>query len=233
MRKTLFITALLLACISLNAQDYHINLHNNGSVIYDNNVNTISDIRFQGSQPTNMLINAESDITTFPFSAFDSITFVREELPPEGDTVYIIYNGSSVNVVNPFANNGVTISMSSANVSVNSTMANVPYVVSGSSSNGSLTFNSSNLFFIALNNLSLTSGNTAAINIASPIAVTLNLRGNSTIADNATSAINGALYAAGNLSINGTGLLQVTGNSKHGISVEGNMTVYSGALRIL
>ena len=233
MRKTLFITALLLACIGLNAQDYHINLHNNGSVIYDNNVNTISDIRFQGSQPANMLINAQDGTTTFPLSAFDSITFVREELPPAGDTVYIIYNGSSVNVVNSFSSNGVTVNTSGANVTVNSTMSNVPYVVSGSSSNGSLTFNSNNSFFMALNNLSLTSGNTAAINIASPVAVTLNLRGSSTITDNANSAINGAFYAAGNLTIGGAGTLQITGNAKHGLSVDGALTVNSGTLRIL
>ena len=233
MRKTFFVMAFLLGCKGLNAQNYHINLHNNGTVVYDNDVNTIEDIRFQGSQPANMLINGESGTVSFPLTDFDSITFVREELPPPGDTVYIIYNGTSVNVVNPFSSNGVTITNSNANVTVNSTMANVPYVVSGSSSNGSLTFNSSNSFFMALNNLSLTSGNTAAINIASPVTVTLNLRGSSTIADNANSPINGALYAAGDLSINGTGLLKVTGNSKHGISVEGNMTVYSGALRIL
>ena len=232
MRKTLFITALLLACIGLNAQDYHINLHKNGSIVYDDNVNTIEDIRFQGSQPAEMLINTQYGFTTFPLSAFDSITFVREWLPPAGDTVYIIYNGSSVNVVNPFSNNGVTVSTNSTNVTVNSTMANVPYVVSGNSSNGSLIFNSSNSFYLALSNLSLTSSNTAAINIASPVAVTLNLRGNSAIADNANSTINGALYAAGNLSISGAGSIQITGNAKHGISVEGIMTVNSSTIII-
>ena len=232
MRKTLFILAFLLVCIGLNAQDYHINLHQSGMVVYDNAVNNIEEIRFQGSQPANMLIN-EGTTTAIPITQFDSITFILQELPPPGDTVFIIYSNSSVNVVNPFSNNGVTVNTSGTNVTVNSTMANVPYVVSGSSSNGSLTFNSSNSFFMALNNLSLTSGNTAAINIASPVAVTLNLRGSSTIADNANNPINGTLYAAGNLSINGTGLLLVTGNSKHGISVEGNMTVYSGALRII
>ena len=232
MRKTLFITALLLACIGLNAQDYHINLHKNGSIVYDDNVNTIEDIRFQGSQPAEMLINTQYGFTTFPLSAFDSITFVREWLPPAGDTVYIIYNGSSVNVVNPFSNNGVTVSTNSTNVTVNSTMANVPYVVSGNSSNGSLIFNSSNSFYLALSNLSLTSSNTAAINIAIPVAVTLNLRGNSAIADNANSTINGALYAAGNLSISGAGSIQITGNAKHGISVEGIMTVNSSTIII-
>ena len=233
MRKTLLITALLLACIGLSAQDFHINLHKSGSVVYDDNVNTINDIRFQGSQPANMLINTQYGTTTFPFTAFDSITFVREGLPPAGDTVYIIYNGSSVYVVNPFSNNGVTVSTNSTNVTVNSTMANVPYVVSGSSSNGSLTFNSSSSFYLALNDLSLTSGNTAAINMASPVTVTLNLRGNSAIADNANSTINGAIYAAGNLTISGTGTIQIRGNAKHGISVDGILTVNSGGTIII
>ena len=232
MRKTLLICAFLLSCFGLTAQNYHINLHNNGSVVYDNDVNTIDDIQFQGSQPANMFINGQNGTTAFPITTFDSITFVREEVPPAGDTVYITYNGSSVTVVNPFSNAGVTVNTSNANVIVNSTMANVPYVVSGSSSNGSLTMNSASSFHLTLNTLSLTSGSTAAINIATPSAATLRLRGNSQIADNANSAINGALYAAGDLSINGTGLLQVTGNGKHGIAVEGDMTVYSGALRI-
>ena len=127
MRKTLFIMAFLLACIGLSAQNYHINLNQSGTVVYDNDVNSIDDIRFQGSQPANMLINTGNGAITFPITQFDSITFVRQEEPPAGDTVYIIYNGNSVNVVNPFSNSGVEVSTSSANVTVNSTMANVPY----------------------------------------------------------------------------------------------------------
>ena len=116
----------MLGCISLNAQEYHINLHNAGSVIYDNSVSDIHTIHFEGSQPANMILQAGCGITTFPITTFDSITFVLQELPPTGDTVYIIYNGSNVNVVNPFSDNGVTVSTNSTNVTVNSTMANVP-----------------------------------------------------------------------------------------------------------
>ena len=233
MRKTLFIVAFLLGCMGLYAQNYHINLHKTGSVVYDNDVNDIHEIRFEGSHPAQMLFSAGCGISVFPLTEFDSITFVMQELPPAGDTVYIIFNGSSVNVVNPLSDNGVTVSTNSTNVTVNSTMANVPYVVSGNSSNGSLTFNSSNSFYLALSDLSLTSGNTAAIDIASPVDVTLNLRGNSAIADNANSAINGALYTAGNLSINGSGTIQIAGNAKHGISVEGILTVNSGGTIII
>ena len=225
--------AFLLACIGLSAQNYHINLHNSGSVVYDNDVNTIEDIRFQGNQPTNMLINAESGTIAFPLTAFDSITFVKQEEPPAGDTVYITYNSSSVNVVNPFANDGVTVSTSGANVTVNSTKANVPYVVSGSSTNGSLTIYSTASYYLALSSLSLTSTSTAAINLASNINATLALRGTSSLADGANSSLNGALYAAGSLTIGGNGTLNVTGNAKHGIMVEGAMTMNSGTIHII
>lgn len=225
--------AFLLGCIGLSAQDYQLNLHNSGSVIYQNNVNAIEEIRFQNGNPANMLINQTDGTYTLPISQFDSITFTLQEIPPDGDTVYIIYSGNSVQVTNPFSNSGVTVSTSGANVTINSTMANVPYVVSGSSSNGSLTFYSTSSFHLILNSLSLISGNTAAINIASPVAATVYLRGSSTLADNANSTINGAFYAAGGLTIGGTGTLQITGNAKHGLSVDGELTVNSGTLDIL
>lgn len=233
MRKTLFILGFLLACMGLSAQDYQLNLHNSGSVIYQNNVNTIEEIRFQNGSPSNMLINQTDGTYTIPITQFDSITFSLQEIPPAGDTVYITYSGSSVQVTNPFANSGVTVSTSGANVTVNSTMANVPYIISGTSTNGSLTIYSTSSFYLILSSLNLTSNSTAAINLASNMNVTLALRGTSSLTDNANSAVNGAFYAAGGLTIGGAGTLQITGNAKHGLSVDGALTVNSGTLRIL
>lgn len=305
MKKTALIFALLLGSIGLYAQNYNINLHKSGSVIYTEDVNNVSTIRFEGSQPANMLINLENGTNSFAITRFDSITFnlqgqaqeytittnvtpagagavtgggtypegtsvtltatansgytfnqwqdgstanprtitvtqnatytaifAETPEPPAGDTVYITYNGSSVNVVNPFSNSGVEVSTSSANVTVNSTMANVPYVVAGSSTNGSLTLYSASSFYLALSSLNLTSGSTAAINLASNVSVTLALRGTSAIADHANNELNGALYSAGSLTISG-GTLNVTGNAKHGIAVEGTMTMNSGTINIL
>ena len=369
--------ALLLCALGLRAQDYQMNLHRSGEVIFENGVSTIVDIRFEGSQPANMLINLESGTTTFPITRFDSITFsmpteytitvdannnawgtvsgggvyyagttcnlsatpasgyqfdswkkngvvvslspdysftvtesatytayfaetpavyytittnvsptgagtvsgggtypegatatltatantgytfsqwqdgsttnprtitvtqnatytafFAQEQPPAGDTVFIVYNGSSVAVTNPFESTGVTVETSNANVTVNSTRNNVPYVVSGSSSNGSLTIYSSSAFYLALSSLNLTSGSTAAINLASNVSVTIALRGTSSLTDNANSPLNGALVAAGDLTVGGA-TLNVTGNGKHGIAVEGTMTVNSGTINIL
>ena len=50
MKKTALIFALLLGCIGLYAQNYNINLHRSGSVIYSEDVNNVSTIRFEGSQ---------------------------------------------------------------------------------------------------------------------------------------------------------------------------------------
>ena len=158
--------------------------------------------------------------------------FFAQEQPPAGDTVFIVYNGSSVAVTNPFESTGVTVETSNANVTVNSTRNNVPYVVSGSSSNGSLTIYSSSAFYLALSSLNLTSSSTAAINLASNVSVTLALRGTSSLTDNANSPLNGALVAAGDLTVGGA-TLNVTGNGKHGIAVEGTMTVNSGTINIL
>ena len=233
MKKTMLFLAFLLGCIGLNAQNYHIYLHKTGTLIYNNDVNTISDIHFEGSQPANMLINADNGDIAFPITAFDSITFEKKQEPPAGDTVYITYNSSNVSVINPFADDGVSVATNNADVTVNSTKANVPYVVSGSSSNGSLTMYSTSSFYLALSSLTLTSGSKAAVNLASEVATVLALRGMTNLTDNANSTISGALYAAGDLTIGGSGTLRVTGNSKHGISVEGLMTVNSGTINIL
>ena len=225
--------ALLLACMGLSAQNYHINLHNNGSVVFDKDVNAINDIHFQGSQPANIFINGATGTTTLPLTAFDSITFVKQDAPPAGDTVYITYSGSSVNSVNPFSDEGVDVMTSSANVTISSTKANVPYVVSGTSSNGSLTLYSTSSFYLALSSLSLISSNNTAINLASNVGVTMDLRGTSSLADGANSSLNAALYAAGSLTVDGSGTLQMTGNAKHGVAVEGTMTVNAATIRIL
>ena len=233
MKRAALTLAILFCCFGLYAQNYNMNLHHSGSVIYTEDVSNINRIHFEGSQPANMLINGT---IAYPITAFDSITFVRQEEPPQpptGDTVYIVYNGNSVSVTNPFSNSGVSVTNNGADVTVNSTMANVPYVVSGSSTNGSLTIYSTSAFYMALSSLNLTSNTTAAINLASNVEATLALRGASTLTDSANSAINGALYAAGSLTIGGNGTVNITGNAKHGILVEGVMTMNSGTIHIV
>ena len=225
MKKLAFLAVILFGCISLNAQEYHINLHQSGQVMYQNNVNEIENLSFQGSNPSSLVITTNNGTNSFPVSAFDSITFVLQEPPQPGDAVTITYNGSAVSISNPYVNDGVEVSHSGADVTVYSTKAGVSYVAEGNSSNGSLTLYSNSAFSLTLSSLTLTSNTTAAINLASAVNAALNCQGICTIADGANSAVNGALYAAGNLTINEGDNLQVTGNAKHGILVDGDLTV--------
>ena len=229
MRKFAFLLALTMSFIGLQAQEYYINLHQSGQVIYQNNVNGINNMNFQGN-PASLYINGVSIV---PVSAFDSITFMLQEPPQPGDAVTITYNGSAVSIDNPYANDGIDVTNNGADVTVYSTKAGASYLVEGSSSNGSLTIYSNSAFSLTLSYLNLTSNTTAAINLASPVDVDLNAQGICTIADGANSAVNGALYAAGNLIVGPGDNLRVTGNAKHGILVDGDLTVNDGSIDIL
>lgn len=231
MKKLALLLVLLTSFVGLQAQEYYLNLHQSGQVIHQNSVNGINNMIFQGS-PASLLINSNNGTFSFPVSAFDSITFVYQEAPALGDTVVINYIGNAVSVTNPFPD-GVSVTSTGANVTVYSIQTDVPYLLTGSSTNGSLTINSNADYSLTLNTLNLTSASTAAINLATNNNVSMMLIGSSALADNANSSLKAAFQAAGNLTINGNGTLQVTGNIKHGINVDGNLTVNDGTINIV
>ena len=229
MRKTLFIIALLLACIGLSAQNYHMQVFNNAFTLYNKDVNTVEDFRFNGEH---MFINDEDGGRTLNVRDIDSIIF-RLETPHTGDTVYITYNGNSVSVDNPFADDGVNVNVNGAFVNVESWRQDVPYVVSGSSDNGQLIYFSMTPFHITLDNLSLSNTSSAAIAMGVYVPVTMKLKGFSSLADGANGSQVGTMDMPCDLTINGPGTLQITGNAKHGMNIEGPITVNSGTIRIL
>ena len=229
MRKTLFLLAFLLGCIGLEAQNYQMRVHNTGFTLYDKDVSTIEDFHFDG---TCLFINDENGGTTLNIRDIDSITFPWREAP-SGDTVYITYNGSNVEVSNPFSNDGVYIQTNGAEVDVQSYREDVPYVVSGHSDNGRLVYYSMMPFHLILNNLHLSNTSTAAIGQGVIVPVTLTLKGTSVIADGAYGSQKGAIDLVGDLTVNGSGTLEITGNAKHGLSSDAALTVNSGTIRIL
>ncbi len=229
MRKTLFIMAFLLGCIGLSAQEYHMKVFNTAFMLYDKDVNNIEEFRFNGEH---MFINDDNGGYTLNIRDIDSIIF-RKESPHTGDTVYITYNGNSVTVDNPFADDGVQIHTDGAFVDVESWRMDVPYVVSGSSDNGRLIYYSMTSFHLTLDNLSLSNPSTVAIAMGVYVPVTLRLKGTSTLADGANGPQVGTMDMPCELTINGPGTLQITGNAKHAMNIEGPITINSGTIRIL
>ncbi len=229
MRKTLFIMAFLLGCIGLSAQEYHMKVFNTAFMLYDKDVNNIEEFRFNGEH---MFINDDNGGYTLNIRDIDSIIF-RQESPHTGDTVYITYNGNSVTVDNPFADDGVQIHTDGAFVDVESWRMDVPYVVSGSSDNGRLIYYSMTSFHLTLDNLSLSNPSTVAIAMGVYVPVTLRLKGTSTLADGANGPQVGTMDMPCELTVNGPGTLQITGNAKHAMNIEGPITINSGTIRIL
>ena len=233
MRRVAFLVACLMLSLGLHAQQKTVVLHHNGQVIYQTPVSNIGGIGFLSSPASIVFTNQQgATLNTIPVSEIDSVTFGTYEIPP-GDQVVITFNGNNAEIVNPFANDGVSIETSQGNVTVYSTKADVPYLVTGSSTNGSLTVYSNSDFAMTLSYLTLTSTTTAAINLASTVNTLLTVEGTCSLTDGANSNINGALYAAGNLTMLGDDPLRVTGNAKHGILVDGNLTINNGAIVIL
>lgn len=233
MKKIAFLLAFMVSCVGLHAQEYYLNLHQSGQVLFQNNVNEIENLFIQGNNPSSLFIQTGNGVNSFPLDAFDSITFVLQEPPQPGDDVAITFNGNAVSIVNPYANEGVSVTFDGADVTVNATRANVSYRFSGSSTNGSITLYSNAAYNLMLSDLDLTSSTKAPVNLATENNVTLTIEGSSVLTDNAYSSDKAAFCVAGNLTVEGEGTLQVTGYAKHGINVDGVLTVNSGEIDIL
>ena len=138
MRRVAFIVACLMLSLGLHAQEKTVVLHRNGQVLYQTPVSNIGGIGFL-SNPASIVFSNQQGTTlnTIPISEIDSVTFGTYEIP-SGDQVVITFNGSTAEVVNPFANDGVSVETSQGNVTVYSTKTDVPYLVTGSSINTSL-----------------------------------------------------------------------------------------------
>ena len=239
MRRVAFILACLMLSLGLLAQEKTVVLHRNGTVLYETPVSNIGDVNLLAN-PASLVFNntAGAPLNTLPVASIDSITF-GQYTAPSGEIVMITYNGNQVEVVNPFADDGVVVETTQADVTVYSTQSGVPYYVTGSSSNGSLTVNSNSALTMTLHNLALTSNTTAALHFATPNAVNLVLSGTNTLTDGVNSTVKAALYVTGDLTIDeeadadSPNLLRINGLAKHGINVDGTLTVNGGEIDIL
>ena len=157
MRKIAILMALVLGCISLQAQEYYLNLHQSGQVVYQNSVNSVNSMSFQGNNPASLNINALSGTSSFPVTDFDSITFVWQEAPQPGDTVFINYNGNTATVTNPYPSWEVAVTVNGAKVSVTAMSTSlVTYCLTGTANPGRFEVESTTTPTVVMNGVNLT-----------------------------------------------------------------------------
>ncbi len=226
---------------SAQAQQRYIKVYSGGEAVYSVPTTGSNNLRCVDGYAS---FSHNGETTTIALTAIDSMVFVMVTDTTGGDdtmavdtasAISITWNGTSVDIVNPYADQGVSITADSGHVTVNSTLdsAYLPYLLSGNSSDGSLTITSVEKVLLRLDNLNLTSSSGPAINMASDRKMLLDLVGESTLADADSGTHKGALQAAGKLSFQGTGSVSVSGFTKHAIQSSGRCTMNGGTVNVL
>ena len=136
-------------------------------------------------------------------------------------TIKITYNGNSATVNTPSTITDVDVTINDANVQITSstTAAEYAYEVTGNSSDGSLLITGAYKLTLRLNGITLSSSKGAAIDIecGKRIAVELVEGTVNTLSDCAFGSQKAAFFMTGHPEFEGSGTLNVTGNTKHAI----------------
>ena len=234
MKKITFLLAILISCLGLQAQDYYINLHTAGQVMFQSNVNEVSNMNFQGSNPASLHIDLENGSYTFPITAFDSITFDLQSPTQLGDTVMVNYNGSTATVQNPFPSS-VFVTVTGAKVTISSiSTSNIVYCLSGTANPGRFEIESTATPTILLSGVNLTNPTGKAMDLTCDNGIILKLADGTEnhLCDGVESDKKAALMCNNNTLVQGNGTLNVTGLVQHAVKVKGQLNMTSGNIVI-
>lgn len=232
MKNLLTIISFVFSIVFLNAQN--VVVHNSGNNMYAESTSAIDSIKFD-SNYSKFNVSGSTSSLNIQKAVIDSITFSNSSVSL--DKIYIIWNGTDdVTVINPYSNQGVTITTSSGTVNVTATsgIANLEYHLLGTSSVGSLTMSSDQPANFVLNNVNLTNASGAAIILTGAQTHTFTSQNGTTntLIDGSSSSKNGTLQSDGAMIFNGSGILSVTGVKKHALYSSLGITVNSGTITI-
>lgn len=184
-----------------------------------------------------------------PVSQIDSLTFA---MVSDGDTtivndsvavdttqmINIVWNGATVNVTNPYANDGIEIIIEGGHVKVKSTtttLENIVYNLSGTSTDGWLLFNKLNTpIILRLNGVQLTSSGCAAINIDKNQNAVIHMVGGTTnsFADVDSNVDKSVVYSKGVLTMQGSGCLAITSSFVNGLQGKRGVIINGGTVNV-
>ncbi|MBQ7490857.1 MAG: carbohydrate-binding domain-containing protein [Bacteroidales bacterium] len=236
MKRYILTLVSLIVCLQIFPQQNRIFVHRYGQILLDTLVSDVDSIKFDNGSSSYFHLDGNS-ISTFPIAGIDSITFGTESPAPNvGNIVYIIYNQTNVTVINPYANNGVVVTVNGTEVDVVSTagLQDIEYNVSGTASNGYLTLTSDNRFTLTLAGVTLTNPNGPAIDVLidHKVSVMLAAGTTSTLTDGGLNVKKAAFQSKGELVFNGTGTLNVAGKKMHGIFSNDYIRVINGNINV-
>ncbi|MBO2522788.1 MAG: hypothetical protein CW336_02875 [Bacteroidetes bacterium] len=232
MKRVLFVISLIFIGLSVKAQDgeYHVRIHGqeNKSIVLDAPVSSIDSMYVNDNGK--LKVRTTNNLYSFDFTEVDSLTFPF--IPTgSGDIVYINYNGTSAEVINPYPVTQVIVTVSEAKVSITSlSSSNITYCLSGTANPGRFAIESTTTPTIQLNGVNLTNPTGKAMDLTCDAGVILEIVDgtDNSLSDGTDSDKKAALMSNSDLLVQGNGTLNVTSYVKHPIKVKGICTVNSG-----
>ncbi len=238
MKRIIFFTIAVFIGVIMLAQT-KMNLHLIGDVVESIKVSDIDTIRFSNG---NIIVEGVKN-QVYSIADVDSVTFSFENSPVMGtDTVFVVYDGASARVINPYDNVSESISGADVTLISDAGKKGIVYCLSGTSSEGSFNFTPDRAYTLVLDNLKLGSSNAPMVLNqgldGESYSATVHLRGSSYLYDGEANDMKAALCSKSKLKISydstsvSSGSLTITGNKKHALNSSKRVELYSGNLTI-
>ncbi|MDE5788079.1 MAG: carbohydrate-binding domain-containing protein [Bacteroidaceae bacterium] len=233
MKRIYLLFTFVFVCLCLGAQTFTVK---SGNVAY----------RFPAVEGQNMLFSASGTKLTINGKTFwvDDITEILVDNAEVADkTVAVTYLGDRAEVsisgdvaqyVDAVVTGAHVVLTQSAEVGDN-TCGEITYTLAGESANGEFSLSGTYKASLELLGLTLTNPTGAALTLADGKRVSLSSKSGTvnTLADGASGSQKGCIDCKGHLELKGKGVLNVTGNSAHGIYAKEYVTVKHTEIHIL
>jgi len=229
--KTAFLTIAALAAGML-AQAQTLNV----------SVGSVTD-QYPATQAGTMTYTNGSSLTILnkTYSLGDITKMYTDETEVTDNQVNIVYSGSEASVfVAGNVAQYVDVTVSGAHVSiaqsssVDDTVGEITYSLTGTSTDGELSLSGSYKCTVSLNGVTLTNPDGAAINITNKKRIQISAKKNTenTLTDGSNGSQKGCIYSKGQIQLQGNGVLNVYGNTKHAIKSGDYISVKNLTLNI-
>lgn len=238
MKRGALLIALVLGVSALFAQN-KILVHKPGETV--EMLLTETDSMYFSDEGTVVNFSVAGSTQQFYIVDVDSITFAMTI----DSSVFIHYNGTNVEVINPLEAIGVSVDISGADVTVNSTadFSGIKYFLYGSTSDGMFKIYSEKKFDLILNGVEITNNDGPAINIQSSKKVSVFLEGGteSLLTDGQIYAEppggedqEAAFFSEGQLVFSGSGSLVINGagTEKDGLRSDDYIEIKQGNITV-
>ena len=230
MKKIFALVSALVLTIAATGQTLNVKV---GNVIY----------QYPASQTGEMTYSNGTTLTimdkTFTLSEIDAMTVDDSEV--ENNRVTVEFESSSAKVyvagnvakyVTPTIN-GAHVTIAQSNTSAVDD-DEITYQLSGTTSNGSLSLSGSYKCTVSLAGVTLTNPSGAAINITNSKRIQISAKKGTvnTLADGANGSQKACIYSKGQIQLQGGGMLNVSGNTKHAIKSASYVSIKNLTLNI-